>query len=74
MGHYQSWKSSPKYSFTQKSLNLEILAVYRAHRPHLHLSRQYAGRLSFPPNSSENEVSISCKATNFLKTFYSRKL
>ena len=73
MGHYQSWKSSPKYSFTQKSLNVEILAVYRAYRPYLYLSRHMLDAFQFRPRIRFLSH-VKLKATNFLKTFYNRKL
>ena len=60
------------YSFTQKSLSLEILAVYRAYCLHLQLSRSICWTRS---NSSENRVSISCeiRSYEFLEDFLQPK-
>ena len=74
MGHYQSWESSPKYGFTEESLNLGILSVYRAHRgPASSAVTPYAGRVPILPRI-RLPCHVKLEATNFLKTFYSRKL
>ena len=71
MGHYQSCKSSPKYSLSQKSLNLEILAVYRAYCRIFSCDAIRWTRSS----SSENQVSnpSEIRSYEFLEDFLQPK-